>query len=79
MPPPPTKGARADVEREVMEKYPDMTKLFAAKEARRKVLANLPIEEKMEIAERLREMARDAPGHVSAKPPDSRLQTKGEK
>jgi hypothetical protein len=46
-----------------MKKYPDMTELFARKAARRKVLANLPIEEKMEIAQRLQEIAKKAPGH----------------
>ncbi len=48
-----------------MKKYPDMTELFARKEARRKVLANLPIEQKMEIAQQLQEIAKKAPGrHV---------------
>jgi len=48
-----------------MKKYPDMTELFARKEARQKVLANLPIEEKMQIAQRLQEIAKKAPGrHV---------------
>lgn len=45
-----------------MRKYPDMTELFARKEARRKILANLPIEDKMEIAQRLQEIAKKAPG-----------------
>ncbi len=44
------------------KKYPDMTELFALKEARRRKLANLPIAEKMEIAQRLQEIARHAPG-----------------
>lgn len=44
------------------KKYPDMTELFALKEARRRKLANLPITEKMEIANRLREIGRNAPG-----------------
>jgi hypothetical protein len=45
-----------------MKKYPDMTKLFAQKEARRRKLANLPIAEKMEIAQRIQAIGRDAPG-----------------
>lgn len=51
-----------------MKKYPDMKKLFAQKEARRRKLANLPIAEKMEIAQRIQDIGRDAPG--------GRLQTK---
>jgi hypothetical protein len=48
------------------KKYPDMTELFALKEARRRKLANLPIAEKMEIAQRLQEIGRRAPGrHAS--------------
>jgi hypothetical protein len=51
-----------------MRKYPDMTELFARKEARRRVLASLPIEAKMEIAQRLQEVAKRAPGrHVQTK------------
>lgn len=50
-----------------MRKYPDMTELFARKEARRKVLATLSIEEKMQIAQRLQEIGKKAPGrHVQA-------------
>jgi hypothetical protein len=45
-----------------MNKYPDMTKLFAQKEARRRKLANLPIAEKMEIAQRIQDIGRHAPG-----------------
>jgi hypothetical protein len=45
-----------------MKKYPDMTELFARKEARRRKLASLPIAEKMEIAQRLQEIGRNAPG-----------------
>jgi len=45
-----------------MKKYPDMTELFALKEARRRKLASLPIAEKMEIAQRLKEIAEHAPG-----------------
>jgi hypothetical protein len=45
-----------------MKKYPDMSKLFALKEERRRKLANLPITEKMEIAQRLQEIGRHAPG-----------------
>lgn len=55
-----------------MKKYPDMTELFALKEARRRKLANLPITEKMEIAERLQEIGLQAPsrakGAVNKKP-----------
>lgn len=47
-----------------MKKYPDMTKLFAAKEERRRKLASLPIEEKMEIALRLQEIGRHTPCKV---------------
>jgi hypothetical protein len=49
-----------------MKKYPDMTKLFAQKEARRRKLANLPIAEKMEIAQRIQDIGRHAPGGRSA-------------
>lgn len=45
-----------------MKKYPDMTKLFALRKARRERLLNMPVEEKMEIARRLQEMGRLAPG-----------------
>ena len=45
-----------------MKKYPDMSKLFALKEERRRKLANLPITEKMEIAQLLQEIGRNAPG-----------------
>jgi hypothetical protein len=45
-----------------MKKYPDMTELFALKEARRRKLANLPIAEKLEIAQQLQEIGRQAPG-----------------
>jgi hypothetical protein len=47
-----------------MKKYPDMTRLFAAKEARRRKLASLPIEEKMEIAQRLQEIGRQTPCRI---------------
>ena len=50
-----------------MKKYPDMTRLFALKEERRRKLANLPITEKMEIAQRLQEIGLDAPGHRAPK------------
>lgn len=51
-----------------MKKYPDMTELFARKEARRRQLASLPIADKMEIAQRLQEIAQHAPGrHVGSK------------
>lgn len=49
-----------------MKKYPDMKALFALKEERRRKLANLPITEKMEIAQRLQEIGRHAPGFVKA-------------
>jgi hypothetical protein len=49
-----------------MKKYPDMTELFAMKEARRRKLAKLPIAEKMKIAQHLREIGQHAPGrHAS--------------
>jgi hypothetical protein len=57
-----------------MKKYPDMTELFALKEARRRKLANLPIAEKMEIAQRLQEIARHAPGRHAS--PGKRAQWK---
>jgi len=50
-----------------MKKYPDMTKLFALKEERRRKLANLPITKKMEIAQRLQKIGSDAPGHTTPK------------
>lgn len=49
-----------------MKKYPDMSRLFALKEERRRKLANLPIPEKMEIAQHLQDIGRDAPGHRAA-------------
>lgn len=55
-----------------MKKYPDMTKLFALKEARRRKLANLPITEKMEIAQRLQEIGLQAPGR-NMKPKSKRV------
>jgi hypothetical protein len=54
-----------------MKKYPDMSKLFALKEARRRKLADLPIDEKMEIAQRLQEIGRQAPGR-GVKPKERR-------
>lgn len=53
------------------KKYPDMSKLFALKEARRRKLANLPITEKMEIAQILQEIGRHAPGRL-VKPKEKR-------
>jgi hypothetical protein len=50
-----------------MKKYPDVSELFALKEARRKAVAKLPIEEKVEISNRLRLIARYAPGLSTAK------------
>jgi hypothetical protein len=52
-----------------MKKYPDVTELLALKEDRRKAVAKLPIQEKVEIANRLRKLAKKA----------SRLQSKGAK
>ncbi|MDX6613414.1 MAG: hypothetical protein QOD75_2600 [Blastocatellia bacterium] len=48
-----------------MKKYPDVSELLALKEARRKSLAKLPLEAKMEISNRLRKIARDASMKVS--------------
>ena len=42
-----------------MKKYPDVSELLALKEARRKAVAKLPIEKKVEIANRLRKLAKD--------------------
>lgn len=42
--------------------YPDMTELFRLKNERRKRLAALPIERKMEIVELLQEIGKHAPG-----------------
>ena len=44
----------------MMKRYPDVSELFALSEARRKAIARLPIEEKVEIANRLRKLAKDA-------------------
>lgn len=55
-----------------MKKYPDMSKLFALKEERRHKLANLPITEKMEIAQLLQEIGRNAPGR-NVKPKTKRV------
>ena len=55
-------GGHKTEARKKMKKYPDMTELFARKEARRRQLASLPIAEKMEIAQRLQEIAEHAPG-----------------
>jgi hypothetical protein len=43
-----------------MKRYPDVSVLLALKEARRKAVAKLPIEEKAEIANRLRSLAKNA-------------------
>lgn len=37
--------------------YPDVSEIFRAKEKRRKELARLPIEEKLAMAEKLRDAA----------------------
>ena len=47
-----------------MKKYPDVTAILARKAAGRKALSRLPVEKKMEIAQRLREAARLAPGRA---------------
>lgn len=39
--------------------YPDVSELLALKKARRKRLAALPVEEKMEIADRLRRLGEE--------------------
>ena len=41
-----------------MKRYPDVSELLALKEARRKEVAKLPVEKKVEIANRLRKLAR---------------------
>lgn len=56
-----------------MKKYPDMTRLFALKEERRRKLASLPITEKMAIAQRLQEIGRHAPGLVRSKRRSAKL------
>jgi hypothetical protein len=38
--------------------YPDVSEIFRAKEKRRKELAKLPIEEKLAMAEKLRDAAK---------------------
>jgi hypothetical protein len=43
-----------------MKKYPDVSELFALKEARRKAIAQLPVEQKVEISNRLRSIAHNA-------------------
>jgi len=62
-----------------MKKYPDMSELFALKEARRRELANLPIEEKMKIAQRLQEIGRHAPGRLVKPKGKSTEQSKSKK
>jgi hypothetical protein len=43
-----------------MKKYPDVSELFALKEARRRAIAQLPVEQKVEISNRLRSIAQNA-------------------
>jgi hypothetical protein len=52
-----------------MKRYPDVSELLALKEARRKAVAKLPIEEKVEIANRLRKLAKDAARLPASKVP----------
>jgi hypothetical protein len=47
-----------------MKKYPDVSELLRRKEAARRALTTLPIEKKMEIAQRLREAGSRAPGFL---------------
>ncbi len=44
-----------------MKKYPDVSELFALKEARRQRLAGLPPSQKMEITNRLRKLSCQLP------------------
>jgi hypothetical protein len=44
-----------------MKKYPDVSELFELAEKRRRALDALPVEEKMAIAARLREIGLKAP------------------
>ena len=46
-----------------MKKYPDVSELFLRKAESRKKLARLSIEERMEIARRLAEAGKYAPGY----------------
>ena len=49
-----------------MKRYPDVSELLARKEARRRRLARLPIEEKMEIADQLRKLRSEIDRAVNA-------------
>jgi hypothetical protein len=51
---------RVSAEIRHMKKYPDVSELFALKEARRKAIAQLPVEQKVEISNRLRSIAQNA-------------------
>lgn len=44
-----------------MKSYPDVSELLALKEERRRRLARLSIEEKLQIVERLRQAAQEIP------------------
>jgi hypothetical protein len=43
-----------------MKNYPDVSELFVLKEERRKAIAQLPVEQKVEISNRLRSIAQNA-------------------
>lgn len=51
-----------------MKKYPDVSELLRRKQAARRALTSLPVEKKMEIAQRLREAGRRAPGFLRRTP-----------
>jgi hypothetical protein len=48
----------AEVPKSDVKTYPDVSEIFRAKERRRKELAKLPIEEKLAMAEKLRDAAK---------------------
>jgi hypothetical protein len=48
----------AEIQKPDVKIYPDVSKIFRAKEARRKELAKLLIEEKLAMAEKLRDAAK---------------------
>lgn len=48
----------AEVPKPNVKIYPDVSEIFRAKEKRRKELAKLPIEEKLAMAEKLRDAAK---------------------
>lgn len=47
----------AKIQKSDVKIYPDVSEIFRAKERRRKELAKLPIEEKLAMAEKLRDAA----------------------